>query len=143
MALAYAQALKAQETGEVPVGAVLVSGENDLLACGYNQVINNQDPCAHAEILVIREAAKSISNYRLQGCTLYCTLEPCAMCAGAIVHARIKRLVFACRDFKSGSAGSVCNLVSGYPYNHQVHIDEGLMQTECAKLLGDFFKTRR
>ncbi|KTC86517.1 tRNA adenosine(34) deaminase TadA [Legionella brunensis] len=143
MTKAYELAVKAKEQGEVPVGAVLIDTDNNLLGYGWNQVLQNNDPCAHAELIAIRKAATQIQNYRLIDTTLYVTLEPCVMCAGALVHARIKRLVFATRDFKAGAAGSVYNLLQGYPLNHQVHIDEGVMQENCAHLLADFFKERR
>jgi tRNA(adenine34) deaminase len=142
MKQAYALALKANAQSEVPVGAILVL-DNKLIGRGYNQVIQNHDPCAHAEILAIRAAALAQSNYRLEKSTLYVTLEPCSMCAGAIVHARIERVVFACRDFKAGAAGSVFNLLKGYPLNHQVIIDEGPLTTECSELLKAFFNSRR
>lgn len=140
---AYQRALQAAENGEVPVGAVLVSGDNKILGAACNHVIGQHDPSAHAEILAIREAALKLGNYRLENCTLYATLEPCCMCAGAMVHARIRRVVFACRDFKAGAAGSVYNLLKGYPLNHQVIIDEGIMQEECSRLLHSFFSHRR
>lgn len=143
MAQAYELALKANEQGEVPVGAVLISADNNLLGSGWNQVLQTNDPCAHAELLAIRAAALTLNNYRLLNSTLYVTLEPCAMCAGALVHARITRLVFATRDFKAGAAGSVHNLLRGYPLNHLIQIDEGIMQEACAELLTDFFKNRR
>ncbi|WP_028389526.1 tRNA adenosine(34) deaminase TadA [Legionella fairfieldensis] len=143
MRQAYELALKAQEQGEVPVGAVLVAADNQLLGRGWNQVMQIKDPSAHAELIAIREAALRLQNYRLPDTTLYVTLEPCAMCAGTLVHARIQRLVFATRDFKAGAAGSVYNLLQGYPLNHQVQIDEGIMQKDCAELLADFFKNRR
>lgn len=143
MQLAFEQAQLAKQAGEVPVGAVLIDANGRLLSCSHNQVITQQDPCAHAEILAIREAAASIANYRLEGCTLFVTLEPCAMCAGAIVHARLKRVVFSCRDFKAGAAGSVYNLLRGFPLNHRVQIDEGILQKACGELLSDFFKSRR
>ncbi|MDI1353232.1 MAG: tRNA adenosine(34) deaminase TadA [bacterium] len=139
---AYEQALIAKREGEVPVGAVIVRN-NKLLALGRNAVQISHDPSDHAEIRVIRAAAQLIKNHRLLGCTLYVTLEPCAMCAGLMVHARIERLVFASRDFKAGAAGSVLNLLQGYPLNHKVLIDEGIMQKECSLLLTDFFKDRR
>lgn len=132
-------AFKAQEFGEVPVGAILVSEDNHLLGSGWNQVLTTHDPSAHAEIVAIREAATKLANYRLANTTLYVTLEPCCMCAGAMVHARIKRLVFATRDFKAGAAGSIYNLLKGYPLNHKVQIDEGCLQPQCAALLTDFF----
>lgn len=143
MRLAYEQALIAQEQGEVPVGAVLVSQNNELLASGYNQVIMACDPTAHAELVVLRKAAKKLKNYRLEHCRLYVTLEPCAMCAGAILHARLQRLIFATRDFKAGAAGSVTNLFHpGLPYP-KLLLDEGIMQQECAHLLSQFFAKKR
>jgi len=140
---AYQEAVAAKTINEVPVGAVIVSPDGQLLAAAGNRVISNQDPCAHAEILAIRMAANQLLNYRLDDCQLFVTLEPCVMCAGAIVHARLKRLVFATRDLRAGAAGSVYNLLRGAPLNHQVIIDEGIMQQECAELLETFFKQRR
>lgn len=140
---AFALALMAQDQGEVPVGAILVDESDKILGRGWNQVLKTNDPTAHAEIVALREACSQSQNYRLQNTTLYVTLEPCCMCAGALVHARIKRLVFATRDFKVGAAGSVFNLLQGGALNHQVHIDEGVLQHECASLLTDFFKARR
>jgi len=142
MKKAYDLALKAKELGEVPVGAVLVSEDNQLVGQGYNAVIDKHDPTAHAEIEAIRQAASNLANYRLLNTTLYVTLEPCPMCAGALVHSRIKRLVFATRDFKSGAAGSLFNLVHSSSLNHKIKVDEGLMQHECAALLTDFFTGR-
>lgn len=143
MAKAWQLAVQANADGEVPVGAVVVADDNTILGSACNQVIHHQDPTAHAEILAIRQAALQLGNYRLENCTLYTTLEPCAMCAGAMVQARIKRVVFACRDFKAGAAGSAYNLLKGYPLNHQVTIDEGVMQHECSQLLQVFFSQRR
>ncbi len=143
MAKAYQLALKARARNEVPVGAVLVAADNTLLAQGGNRVLQSNDPCAHAELIAIRKAARRLTNYRLLNTTLYVTLEPCPMCAGALVQARVKRLVFATRDFKTGAAGSVYNLLRGHPLNHQVQIDEGIMQEECAVLLAEFFKELR
>ena len=140
MGLAFELALQAKAEGEVPVGAILVSEDNQLLGRGYNQVIKNRDPSAHAELIAIRQAALILQNHRLLNTRLYVTLEPCAMCAGALVHARLARLIFATRDFKTGAAGSVYNLLQGYPLNHRVQIDEGIMQEECARLLTDFFR---
>ena len=140
---AYRLALTAGEQGEIPVGAVLVSESNELLGRGWNKVLQTNDPSAHAEIIAIREAAAFLHNYRLQNTTLYVTLEPCCMCAGTLVHARIKRLVFATRDLKAGAAGSIFNLLQGHPLNHQIQIDEGVLQHESAALLTDFFKLRR
>lgn len=143
MQKAYEQALLAKMDGEIPVGAVLVSQEGRVLSVGGNRVQFSHDPSEHAEVCVIRQASQQLKNHRLLGTTLYVTLEPCSMCAGLIVHARIKRLVFATRDFKAGAAGSVYNLLRGYPLNHKVQIDEGIMQAECAHLLSDFFKVCR
>jgi len=137
---AFDLALKAREQNEVPVGAVLVDQEGQIIGRGWNKVVQSNDPTAHAELLALRDAASHVHNYRLNNTTLYVTLEPCCMCAGALVHARVKRLVFATRDFKAGAAGSVYNLLQGYPLNHCVQIDEGVLQKECALLLTDFFK---
>ncbi|MDR3441465.1 MAG: tRNA adenosine(34) deaminase TadA [Legionella sp.] len=143
MQKAYEQAVLAQTEGEIPIGAVLVSKKNELLGSGRNAVQHSHDPSDHAEVRAMRQASQHLKNHRLLDSTLYVTLEPCSMCAGLIVHARIKRLVFATRDFKAGAAGSVYNLLQGYPLNHKVQIDEGIMQIECALLLSDFFKARR
>ena len=134
---------KAQSQGEIPVGAVLVDEQHQLVGRGFNQVFQTGDPTAHAEVVAIRDAAKHLNNYRLQNTTLYVTLEPCCMCAGALVHARVKRLVFATRDLKAGAAGSVHNLLQGYPLNHQIQIDEGFLQHDCSLLLTNFFKALR
>lgn len=140
---AYKLAIKARQQGEVPVGAVVVNEENKVVGTGWNQVIQTNNPTAHAEILAIQAASRTLNNYRLTQVTLYVTLEPCCMCAGAMVHARIKRLVFATRDFKTGAAGSVCNLLHGLGLNHQVVIDEGILQSQCAELLTQFFSQMR
>lgn len=140
---AFSLAQIAYAKDEVPVGAVLISADGVLLGSGYNQMLSLNDPTAHAEILAIRNASNLVNNYRLAGSTLYVTLEPCSMCAGAMVHARIKRLVFATRDFKSGAAGSVYNLLKGFPLNHQIQIDEGVMQKQAEELLVKFFSDRR
>src|SRR3990167_4655501 len=128
MQQAYEQALHAEKQGEVPVGAVLVGSDNCLLSAASNQTIQCHDPSAHAEILVIRQACQEVANYRLSNSTLYVTLEPCVMCAGAMIQARLARIVFATRDLKAGAAGSVYNLLQGYPLNHRIRIDEGIMQ---------------
>ena len=143
MKQAFDLALIAKAAGEVPVGAVLVSPDFGLVGSGWNQVLKMHDPSAHAEIIAIREAAAKIHNHRLLNTTLYVTLEPCCMCAGALVQARIQRLVFATRDFKAGAAGSVYNLIRGYPLNHTIQIDEGLLQEESSALLSNFFKSCR
>ena len=143
MTQAYALAVKARDQGEVPVGAILVSDEQQCLGQGWNQVIQRHDPTAHAEIVALRAASLNQKNYRLINTTLYVTLEPCCMCAAALVHARIKRLVFATRDFKSGAAGSVINVLNSALFNHCVLIDEGILEHECSVLLSDFFAARR
>ena len=143
MHYAYKLAKRAQMEKEIPVGAVLISAENTYLGRGWNQVLQKNNPCAHAEIIAIQQASLRLNNYRLTDTTIYVTLEPCPMCAGALVNARVKRLVFATRDFNTGAAGSVYNLLHGYPLNHQIKIDEGIMGADCAQLLLDFFKMKR
>jgi tRNA(adenine34) deaminase len=132
----------AAQQGEVPVGAVLVK-DDEIIGRGWNQMIQQNDPTAHAEILAIREAALKLRNTRLIDATLYVTLEPCCMCAGAIVHARLSRIVFGARDFKTGAAGSVYNLLRGHPLNHAVIIDESALQPECSEILSQFFSKLR
>lgn len=143
MKKAYEQALIAQQEGEIPVGAVLISQEHTLIATGRNSSLTTHDPTSHAEVQAIRQASQALKNHRLTDTTLYVTLEPCVMCAGLLIHTRIKRLVFACRDIKEGAAGSVFNFLQGHPFNHKVQVDEGIMQAECSKLLVDFFKSKR
>ncbi len=146
MRLALDQALNAQLAGEVPVGAVitqLVDGVPRVLATGYNRPITTHDPSAHAEIVALRHAAHLLGNYRLPGCTLYVTLEPCAMCAMAMLHARLSRVVFAAPDPKTGAAGSVLNLFAYAGLNHQTQIDGGLMADTAAAQLREFFAARR
>ncbi len=143
MRQAYQQALLAQQEGEVPVGALLVNEQQQLIAISRNAVQRSHDPTEHAEIRVLRQAAAVVQNHRLLGCTLYVTLEPCAMCAGALVHARVKRVVFAARDFKAGAAGSVFYLFQGYAFIHKFQIDEGIMEVSCSLLLSNFFKSCR
>lgn len=136
-------AQKAQDSGEVPIGAVVIDANGKLCGEGYNQVITANDPLGHAEVIALRAAATMFGNYRLQYTTLYVTLEPCVMCAGAMIHARIGRLVFGTRDLRAGAAGSVFNLLRGDPLNHQVQIDEGVCQQACARLLRNFFQNLR
>lgn len=143
MAEAIMLAKRAEEQGEVPVGALVVSEQNQLLGRGYNQMITRHDPTAHAEIVAIRQACEAIHNYRIENTTVYVTLEPCPMCAAAMIHARIKRLVFATRDFKSGAAGSACNLFHHETSNHLIQLDEGLFQSQAAQMLSDFFRHKR
>lgn len=143
MGYAIQLAMKARDQGEVPVGAVVVSQDNKLIGEGWNQVLTCADPTAHAEMIAIQHAAREVGNCRLIQSTLYVTLEPCCMCAGAMVHARIGRVVFGTRDLNAGAAGSVYNVLKGYPLNHAVHIDEGVCQSTCAALLRDFFQMKR
>lgn len=143
MEMALHQAQKAAAIGEVPIGAVVVGPDNQLLAEGFNQSISLNDPSAHAEMIAIRQAAHRLSNYRLSDCTLYVTLEPCAMCMGAIMHSRIKRLVFAATDPKTGACGGVISLQSEPRLNHHCTITQGVMAAEAARLIKDFFKARR
>ncbi len=133
----------AQQKGEVPVGAVLIDDANQRIASGYNQVIQNHDPSAHAEVVALREAGIQIKNYRLRNTTLYVTLEPCCMCAGALLHARVKRLVFGARDLNVGAAGSVFNFMNHPAFNHQIQVDEAILQPECSQLLNEFFASKR
>ena len=142
MARALELARHARANGEVPVGALLVK-DNQIIAEGWNQPIGTHDPSAHAELLAMREAARQVKNYRLLDTTLYVTLEPCAMCAGAMVHARVKRLVYAAADPRAGAAGSIFNIVQHEALNHSIEVVGGVMETECATLLRDFFRTRR
>lgn len=143
MQLALQQAQMASDLNEVPVGAVLL-GENDvLLASGHNQPIDRHDPTAHAEIMVLREAAKKNENYRLVNSTLYVTLEPCVMCVGAMIHARVKRLVYGAVEYKTGAIQSACHLLDDTPFNHQIQVESGILETQCADILSDFFARRR
>jgi tRNA(adenine34) deaminase len=130
------------DAGEVPVGAVAVLG-GEIVAAAYNAPISRNDPTAHAEILALRQAAEKIGNYRLAGVTLYCTLEPCAMCAGAMVAARIERLVFGTRDLRFGAVRSKFQLADSELLNHRVEIVEGVLATECVDLLREFFEGKR
>jgi tRNA(adenine34) deaminase len=142
MRLALAQAHAAAEAGEVPVGAVVVK-DGQVIATGRNAPIASHDPTAHAEVVALREAARLVGNYRLDGCTLYVTLEPCAMCSGAMLHARLDRVVFGATDPRTGAAGSVLNLFAHAQLNHQTQVTGGVLADECAQLLKDFFKPRR
>ena len=139
-ALSLAQ--QAAALGEVPVGAIVVK-DGVIVGRGSNAPIGSQDPSAHAEILALRDAAKNIGNYRLVDCSLYVTLEPCAMCAGAIQHARIGQLVFGAKDPKTGACGSVVNLMTEDKLNHHTEVASGVLERECGQLLSDFFKQRR
>ena len=133
---------QAEAASEVPVGAVLVK-DGILIGSGWNQPIGAHDPTAHAEVMALRAAAKSVGNYRLTGSTLYVTLEPCAMCAGAMVHARIAKLVYGAVDPKTGAAGSIFDLVRSDKLNHRLEVEGGVLAEECGGLLKDFFAKRR
>jgi len=142
MRRALALAERAEAQGEIPVGAVLVGGET-IVGEGWNQPIAGRDPTAHAEILALRQAAERLENYRLGGTTLYVTLEPCVMCAGAIVLARIERLVFAARDLRFGAVRSKFRLADSDLLNHRVRVEEGLLAADAAELLAGFLNERR
>jgi len=132
----------AQDAGEVPVGAVIVK-DDKIIAEGWNRPISTSDPTAHAEIIAMRAAATMLNNYRLIDCTLYVTLEPCAMCAGAMVHARVKRLVYGASDPRAGAAGTIFNITDHAALNHRLDVTAGVMAEECGTLLRNFFQSRR
>ena len=142
MQAALTEARVAAEAGEVPIGAVIVRA-GTILARGQNRVLCDADPTAHAEIVALRAAATTLGNCRLDGCTLYVTLEPCAMCAGAMIHARLDRLVFAAADPKAGAAGSVLTVLTHPQLNHQMQVEQGILGDEAAELLRSFFRERR
>jgi tRNA(adenine34) deaminase len=142
MVTALAEARLAAEAGEVPIGAVIVHN-GELLARGQNRVLRDVDPTAHAEIVALRAAAAALGNYRLAGCTLYVTLEPCAMCAGAMIHARLDKVVFAADDPKAGACGSVLSVVNHPKLNHRMWAERGILAEESAELLRNFFRDRR
>ncbi|MGD2167332.1 MAG: tRNA adenosine(34) deaminase TadA [Gammaproteobacteria bacterium] len=140
-ALELASAAEAQ--GEVPVGAIIVNAAGEVIAEAANGPIALNDPTAHAEVLALRQAGVASRNYRLPGCTLYVTLEPCAMCAAAMVHARIQRLVYAAADPKSGACGGAIDVLNAPSMNHRIEVDSGILADESAELLKDFFQSRR
>ena len=142
MQAALTEARFAGDSGDVPIGAVVVR-DGAIVARGQNRVLREVDPTAHAEIVALRAAATALGNYRLAGCTLYITLEPCAMCAGAMIHARIGRLVFAAADPKAGACGSVLEVLNHPQLNHQVRVEQGILGEESAELLRGFFRERR
>lgn len=142
MRKALALARRAEARGEVPVGAVIVLG-GEIVGRGWNQPIASHDPSAHAEIRALRQASRRTGNYRLVGATLYVTLEPCVMCAGAMVHARIDRLVYGAADPKTGAAGSVFDMLQRPELNHRVEVTGGVLAEECGSLLRSFFRSRR
>jgi len=142
MQMALKLAEEAYAAGEIPVGAVAVY-DGKVIASGRNEKELRQDATAHAELLVLQRSAAKLEKWRLDGVILYCTLEPCPMCAGAMINARIKRLVYGCRDEKAGAAGSVIDLVRYPGLNHQVEVVEGILQEDCARLLSEFFLKMR
>ncbi len=142
MRAALAEARKAAREQEVPVGAVVVEGER-LVARAHNRPLHAHDPAAHAEILALRRAGRRLGNYRLTGCRLYVTIEPCAMCAGAIVHARVASVIFGAHDPKAGAAGSALKVLNHPKLNHSVEVVKGVLAPECAEVLREFFRARR
>lgn len=142
MSRALEQAQRARDLGEVPVGAVVVRA-GEVIAVGFNQPIGRHDPTAHAEIMALRAASDLLGNYRLPGCELYVTLEPCAMCAGAMMHARLARVIYGAADPKTGACGSVLNLFAQAQLNHHTELVGGVLAQDCGLLLKDFFSARR
>ena len=142
MRVALALAKQAELSGEVPVGAIVVKN-GTIIGRGSNAPISRHDPSAHAELLALREAAQHLGNYRLIGCELFVTLEPCVMCVGAMFHARIARVVFGASDFKTGACGSVLNLFAELRLNHHAEMTAGVLAEECGQMLSDFFAARR
>lgn len=142
MRRALALAQKAEAAGEVPVGALVVR-DGEVIGEGWNRPIRSHDPTAHAEIVALRDAAARVDNYRLTGATLYVTLEPCLMCAGAMVHARIRRLVFGAADPRAGAAGTVFEVLESPALNHRVSVTGGVLAQPCGELLRQFFRARR
>lgn len=132
----------AWQAGEVPVGAVVVAG-GEIVGRGYNQPIVSHDPTAHAEVVALRDAAGRLANYRLPGATLYVTMEPCVMCAGAILHARVARVVYGAKEYKTGAHGSIVDVFAEPRLNHHCEIVGGVLADECAALISDFFESRR
>jgi tRNA(adenine34) deaminase len=142
MRRAIIQARTAEENGDVPIGAVIVK-ENRIIAKAYNQREQLQDPTAHAEIIALTQAASAVGSWRLHGCTVYVTLEPCSMCAGALVLARIDRLVYGCDDKKTGAVKSLYNIAQDERLNHTINVTSGIIAQECGSLLTDFFRNKR
>jgi tRNA(adenine34) deaminase len=143
MKMALQEAVKAKEKQEIPIGAVLVAENEELLCAAHNQTIALKDPTAHAEILALRQAADKVDNYRLLNTTLYVTVEPCPMCMGAAIHARVARIVFGTRDPKWGAAGSLYNFAADRRFNHNPLVIEGVFENECKQLMQDFFRKNR
>ena len=143
MKMALGEAHKARQKQEVPIGAVLVSENSELFSAAHNQTITRQDPTAHAEILALRQAAAKVGNYRLLNTTLYVTVEPCPMCMGAAIHARVSQVVFGTRDPKWGAAGSLYHFGADQRFNHQLAVISGIYEDECTQLMQDFFRAKR
>ncbi|MEU2586693.1 tRNA adenosine(34) deaminase TadA [Streptomyces avermitilis] len=142
MRLALAEAVRAAESADVPVGAVVLDRDGSVIACGHNEREATGDPTAHAEVLAVRRAAERLGRWRLSGCTLVVTLEPCTMCAGALVQSRVDRVVYGARDEKAGAAGSLWDVVRDRRLNHRPEVIEGVLADECAGLLTEFFRER-
>jgi tRNA(adenine34) deaminase len=143
MNVALDLALQARELNEVPIGACLIDPEGELLAAGFNRTITDSDPTAHAEIIVLREAGRRIGNYRLTGTTLYTTIEPCVMCAGALVNARVRRLVYGAADERFGAVDSLFRLCDNEALNHRMEITAGVLGDDCRSIMQEFFRARR
>ena len=143
MQIAILEARRAADIGEVPVGAAIVDADGNLLALASNETILRSDPTAHAEIIAIRTAAAEIGNYRLVGATVYSTVEPCVMCAGALVNARVARLVFGTHDERFGAVESIFRICDSPALNHKIEITSGVLADECRRLMQDFFRSRR
>jgi tRNA(adenine34) deaminase len=142
MELALAEARAAQEAGEVPVGAVIVKN-GEMIAAGQNRNLRDHDPSAHAEIVALHAAGEHLRNHRLEGCEMYVIIEPCAMCSGALVHARVKRLVYGAKDPKAGAVESVMQVVNHPRLNHRLEVKGGVLEAQCSQMLRDFFRARR
>jgi tRNA(adenine34) deaminase len=142
MELALEQARAAAEAGEVPVGALVIRG-GEIVGHGQNRSLRDHDPTAHAEIIALRQAAARVGNHRLGGCTMFATIEPCAMCAGALIHARVARLVYGASDLKAGAAGSALQVVNHPNLNHRMEITSGVLAERCSEILTSFFQSRR
>ncbi len=142
MELALEQARLAAEAGEVPVGALVIK-DGEMVGRGHNRNLLDHDPTAHAEIVALRQAAERLGNHRLGGCTVYATIEPCAMCAGALIHARVSRLVYGASDPKAGAAGSILKVLNHPGLNHQMEVTAGVLAQECSEILQAFFRQKR
>ena len=143
MELALAQASLAWKLGEVPVGAVVINDEGEVLGSGCNRTLSSHDPSAHAEMVALRNTALNLKNYRLPDLTMYVTLEPCTMCTGLLIHARLKEVYFGAPDPRTGACGSLYNLMDDTRHNHHVAVHQGIMAAQCGQILKDFFKLRR